>query len=194
AAKQRPGRRNVIALRKIYTDFTQLVEHGLALDVFSHGFQAHGLANLVDGLDCFQIDRIGDYIAYERAINLDEVERQVLQIRKRTQAAAEIIQCKATAHVSQCPDQMRGTAKIGDRGGLSDLEHQPMWINLALAEQVQGKSDEVFISHRLPRQVDAEIVNLAVCGLRIGNHGKGMLQHPAINARHDVVALRDRQE
>ena len=91
----------VVALGKVDTDLSQLVGDGFVFDELGDGAYAQGMPNLVYRLDDGPIHRVGIHIFDETSVDLEEVNRQVFQITKRTQATAEVVQGKAAAQLFQ---------------------------------------------------------------------------------------------
>src|SRR5690625_3347805 len=112
----------MIALYIIHADGTQLVQNVLAFHVLGDGLETHGTAHLVNRPDGFEINLVRENMAYEGAINLAEIKRQIFQIRERTEPSAEINQRKMAAHAAQYRDQMRRQAEIGQCRGFGYLE------------------------------------------------------------------------
>ena len=71
------------------------------------GRDSHHVADLVDRLDHGAVDRIVRDVAHERAVDLQVIDRQMLEIAERRHAAAEIVERKAATERLQLADQMR---------------------------------------------------------------------------------------
>ncbi len=69
----------------------------LALDRLGDGLLAHDVADLVDRLDHRAVDRIVQHVRDEAAVDLQEIDRQVLQVAERRQADAEVVEREAAA-------------------------------------------------------------------------------------------------
>ena len=71
-------------------------------------------ASLIIGGNHRLVDGIDREVADERAVDLQIVERQVLQIAERGQAAAEIIERELAAHAMQHADEALRVLDVGD--------------------------------------------------------------------------------
>ena len=61
----------------------------------------------------------------ERAVDLDRVDRQRLQMSQRGMAGAEIVERDAAASLAQGADEARRFLNIVERRGLGDLDDHP---------------------------------------------------------------------
>ncbi len=81
-------------------------------------------AKLRDGLDHGFGARVGDRIANEAAVDLDVVDRQILQVGQRAYARAEIVQRELAAEFLQRAHEDLRLLEIADRRRLGQLEAQ----------------------------------------------------------------------
>ena len=79
------GRRSSehVALPVVHTDLAQSLEHRLALDALGDGLLAHNVPDVVNRTHHRQIKGIVVDALNERTINLEEVDRQVLEVGER---------------------------------------------------------------------------------------------------------------
>jgi hypothetical protein len=70
-------------------------------------------------------------IAHEAAVDLQIVDRQILQIRQRTDASAEIIERKLASQVLQRFDEVLRLGEIADGGRFGQFETQHVGRQLA---------------------------------------------------------------
>ena len=68
-------------------------------------------------------------IADEVAVDLEPVERHMLEVVEGGEAGAEVVQGEAAAEVSERPGKAPHVLHVGDRGGLCDLEDQRSGID-----------------------------------------------------------------
>ena len=74
--------RNGISLSIVNTDFAQQFQLRGVLDKFRDGLHAHQMRHFVDRLDHGAIDRIVHDIVNKSAVDLEIVDRQMLEIRE----------------------------------------------------------------------------------------------------------------
>src|SRR5690606_29000164 len=89
-----------IALRVVYSETAQPFDHGRGLGVFRDGDEPQRLAEMIDALDEACVDVIGVHVAHKAAVDLEVVDVEGLEVGKRTDAAAEIVEGDATAQIS----------------------------------------------------------------------------------------------
>jgi len=114
----------MIALGVVHPDFAQHFENGFVLDELRDRDQPHGMADGIDRLHHCPIGRVGGDIAHEGAIDLEVIDRQILEVGKRRQPAAEIIERKSAAQLLHLADEAHHPRQIGHRRTLGDLEAQ----------------------------------------------------------------------
>lgn len=76
----------------IHASGAQLGDDGVVLDELGDALQAQGMADVCDCPDHGRIHRFVQHVAHEGAIDLQIVDRQVLEVGERRQAAAKIVQ------------------------------------------------------------------------------------------------------
>src|SRR5437870_13379100 len=86
--RERQGPRHVVALRKIDTDALELGEHRFGLDALGNRRDAEGPADLDDRLDHAAIHRVVGDMTDELPVDLEEIDRQRLQIHEGRQPGA----------------------------------------------------------------------------------------------------------
>ena len=96
-----PG--DVIALRKFDSQGGELLEHGFGLDAFGDHFDAHRVTHFADRLHHAFVHLVMRNIVDELAVDLQVVDGQVLEIGKRRQATAEIVQRELATEFLQRP-------------------------------------------------------------------------------------------
>ena len=74
--------------------------------------------------------------ADEVTLDLERVERDVLEIEEGGEAGAEVVEREAAADAAQRVGEAPGLVHVADRGGLGDLEHQQRGIDPRLVDQL----------------------------------------------------------
>ena len=111
-----------MALRVMHTEIRNELACLLVLDVFGYRFEFHDHCDLGDcGDHRFRYSVVGD-VADKPAVYLQDVDSKVLEVRKRTQARAEIIERNAAAVLAQSADELLGFRQVGHGGGFSEFE------------------------------------------------------------------------
>src|SRR5215218_6005504 len=115
---QRLWEGEAVPLGVVDADLPQDVEGRPVLDRFGDGADAHDLADLVDRLDEGALDRVAQHVAHEAAVDLEEVDLEVLEVGEGGEAAAEIVEHEAEAELFQDADEVDGLGQVADGGGL----------------------------------------------------------------------------
>src|SRR5690606_39695712 len=84
--RRRP--RDEIPLRERDSELPELVQHLPGLDALGDGLDAHGAPDLVDRAHHAFVDAVVRHVADELAVDLEVIDRQVLAVGERRQAAA----------------------------------------------------------------------------------------------------------
>jgi hypothetical protein len=88
-----------ISLGIINANFTQGLENLVAFDKFGNGALAHHFCYVNDHFDHGSVDLAIQHFLYEAAINLDDVNREMLQVRERRHTGAEVVKREAAAQL-----------------------------------------------------------------------------------------------
>ena len=91
---------------------------------------------------------------HEAAVDLQEIDREVLEVAERGQAGAEVIQRELAAQLLQRLDEAIGLREARHRRGLGDLEADLRGIEAAAMELVDHERQELVIAQALAREVD----------------------------------------
>src|SRR5882672_10628045 len=109
------------------------------LGEFCDGLLAGQMADLVDRAHHLPVDRVVQDLAHEAAVDLEEIDREVLEVTEGRQAGAEIIEREFAPQLLERLDEAVGLRETGDRGGLGDLETDLAGIDPALLELVDDE-------------------------------------------------------
>src|SRR5206468_1490401 len=96
-------------------DLPQDLQGGAVLDRLGDGADAHHLADLVDRLDQGPLHRAPHHVAHEGAVDLQEVDLQVLEVGEGGEPAAEVVEHEAEAELLEDPDEVGRLGQVADR-------------------------------------------------------------------------------
>src|SRR6185437_9586046 len=181
--------RHAIALGEVDPQAGEHLDDLGVLGEFGDGLLAGEMADLVDGADHLPVDGVAQDFAHEAAVDLEVIDREVLEVPERGEAGAEVIERELAAELLQRLDEAVRLGEARDRRGLGDLEADLAAVEAALVELVDDEGQELVIAEALSGEVDgAECELLALVGLR-DQPAKSVLDHPPVDGRRDAVAL-----
>ena len=122
------------ALREVAAARRQRVGLGRALDAFRDRHEPERVRDLHDGPD-EQRARPAEDVAHERAVDLQQVDRELLEVRERRVAGAEVVDGEPHAEVAQAPQPDRRRGRVLHERALGDLEDQALRLEPAAVEQ-----------------------------------------------------------
>ena len=96
---------HVVTLGVVDTDGIEFRDHCLAIDIFRNATDAQQFRHGVDRFDHGEIDLVTAKIPNQVAVDLDEIDTQVLEGCKTRQAAAEVVERETAADFLQTLDQ-----------------------------------------------------------------------------------------
>src|SRR6478752_3061964 len=105
---ERRGHGDGEALRVIDADRAQRFERIAVLDRLGDRLFPHVMADAVDRLDHRMVDRVLEHVLDEAAVDLEVIDRKMLEVRERRDADAEIVQREPTAEPAQRPHEFGG--------------------------------------------------------------------------------------
>mmetsp|Transcript_59389 Transcript_59389/g.140279 ORF Transcript_59389/g.140279 Transcript_59389/m.140279 type:complete len:1259 (-) Transcript_59389:615-4391(-) len=191
---QRFGPVHVIALGEVDTQLAQPCMQGRRADEFADGLHADHPRHVDKAAHRDLVQRIVQHIADELAVDLQQVDPQVLQIAEGRRTGAEIVQRHPDTEAPHLVDEVGSVRHMGHRRGLGDLEAQPgADLDAGPPQQLDQPALKSPVAHRLARQVDAEQRQPGGTAGRT-DPGERAAQHPFVDAADQVEALRRRQE
>src|SRR5260221_3122435 len=98
-----------------------------------------------------------DEVAHERAVDLDDIEGERLEVAQRSEAGAEIVERDAAAEVAHRLNETRRFVEVAQRRRLRDLDDEPARHARPACEQGDQRSQPRLIGRGQSRYVDAEI-------------------------------------
>jgi hypothetical protein len=138
---------------------------------------------------------VPENVTDERAIDLERRELQVLQMRQRAQAGAEIVERETTAAPAQAAHQRSRLLQVADGGVFGELERQPVTVDAAGIESGQQPAGEGGVVEGRPGQIDGDMQRLEARPRAGGAH---VLEHigddAAIDLRQQLITRRRRHE
>jgi hypothetical protein len=96
-------------------------------------------------------------IADEVAVDLQVIERQVLQVCERAEAATEVVERKAASHAVQHADEAPRVFDVGDDRILGDLEADPVRRHASAVEALHDEFEKSGIAERLAGKVEQRL-------------------------------------
>src|SRR5690242_16019489 len=157
---------DAIALRVIDTQRGEHLDDLGVLGEFGDGLLAGEMPDFVDRTHHLAVDGVVQDLAHERAVDLEEIDGEVLEVTERAQARAEVVEREAAAELAQRLDEAIGLREARHGGGLGDLEADLARIDAALLELLDDERQELVVAQALARKVDrAHRELLALVGL-----------------------------
>src|SRR4029079_9180135 len=98
----------------------------VALDALRDELKTQRLAEADDALEQREIVGAAVDLRREAAVDLDDVDRQPLEIRERRIARPEVVECELDAPLLQGLELQVGTLTARDEDALGQLERQQM--------------------------------------------------------------------
>src|SRR5207248_9571611 len=115
---------NVVALRILHPLFSHELEALMAAHELRDGLLAEPVRHLHDRPQYQLVGGASRRVPDELTVDLEVVERQVLQVVEGAKASAEVIECEAATDIRQRGYEPPGLVHIADRSRLGDLEDQ----------------------------------------------------------------------
>src|SRR6056297_2952294 len=153
---------------------------------------AGGRSDREHGRDDVTAVRIVGQALHERAIDLDVVERVVLQVRQRGVAGSEVVQRELDAQRVQGVQAVAETGALVDEDALGDLEREAARRNAVARQDRFDVRHEVAVGQLLYADVHRDLDDVQTVVLPGAERPAGAIEDPAPD-RHDQAArLRDR--
>ena len=121
------------------------------LGKFRDGLLAGQMADLVDRADHFTVDRIVQYFFDEAAVDLQEIDGEMLQVTERRQARAEIVERELAAEFFESLDEPIRLGEARDGRGLGNLEANLGGVQTAAMELIDDVGQEFVVTQALAR-------------------------------------------
>ena len=148
------------------------------------------MPHLVDRLDHRAVERVGDDVLDELAVDLEEGDRQLLEVAVAGHAGAEVVEREAHPARHQLLHQPPRLRQVLDRGGLGDLEAELAGRHPGPLELGGEEVEEPIVPQRHRRQVDgAEAQGVEERRRLVAQGLDRVVDHPAVDRPHQAVAL-----
>src|SRR6185295_2220908 len=177
-----------------YADLLKGREDLVAFHRLGDRRDAEQLADLVDRFDQRALDRAFVDVAHEAAVDLQEIDVEVLEVRERRQAGAEIVEHKTAAARLQGADELLGAGEVRHRRGFGHLEQDARGRNAGEVELLDHVVEEALLVDRSAREVDRPVQLFDARPLLHHQVLESVFDHPAIDAGDQAVALRGGNE
>ncbi len=152
-----------VALKGMASKTAEKQRLHLGLHALGYRRNAKIAGNVQDGLDDDAIILVGLQVVDERAIDLERVDRQALQMRQRGIARAKIIESDLDAECFQRGERHVDFGDIVEHDVFGKLDREAAGVGAGRAHGIGDKLDQ-FISELLPASVDC---HLQVAHLRL---------------------------
>src|SRR5439155_5802714 len=128
----------------------------LRLDALRHRRYTKALAQLEDGAYELGVTmRLGEPVD-ERAVDLEHVDREPVQVRERRIARAEVVDGQSYSHGLQPSELGQVLLGVLDENALGHLQHEAVGRQFALAQRGRDVLDEVVVLELPGRDVHAD--------------------------------------
>src|SRR6185437_492672 len=137
----RNGAGEVVALGEVAAERDHLFELGLGLDSLRHHARLERTGHLHHGADDHRVALAE--LGHERAVELEELEREVLHVAERRVAGAEVVEHGPDAQFAQGGEGLCRGERVLHELALGDLERELARVQAGLVEHARHGGDEV---------------------------------------------------
>ena len=134
------------------------------------------------------VRRAGRKVADELPVDLEIVERQVLQVVEGAKARPEVVECEAATDIGERGDEPPGLVHIADRGRLRDFEDQLRGVDRGKLELFHDEPGQLGIRDGPAGDVDFQ-TQLPPGAALSGDQLNRPAHDPAVDATDQIVAL-----
>ena len=150
-------------------------------------------AERVGQLDDRAADRVAVTIAPEigdeRLVDLDRVDRVVLQRHERRRAGAEVVDHEADADLVELPEREVGRLPVLEERVLGDLEPHVAGCDTALADDALHLRGQCRLRELARRDVHVELQRAAVARMPLGELTASLFEGPVADGDDRAAAL-----
>ena len=158
SSRHRLRHRDEEALRERHAELAEPLHDVAALDALRDRLNLERARHARDRLDDALVGAVAQHVAHELAVDLHVVHGQVLEVRQRRQAGAEVVEREAAAARLQRAHERDHAIQVRDRRRLRDLEADRARDDRGSRQLVEHEIEEPRIVQRRARQVDREHV------------------------------------
>src|SRR5919108_334184 len=158
--RQRVRRRRLpdeVALRERAALFAERVPDLLRLDAFGHDREPEVAAEVDRRADDRRVARVVAHVHDERAVDLDRLHGQPLQVGERRVAGAEVVDREPQAHLVQPREHAAHAERVGEDRALRDLELELVGADPVLLQQLCDPVRQLEVEQVGNRQVDGDV-------------------------------------
>ena len=141
ARRHRPSEEIALSLFAAHPD--QEIRRGPVLDAFGDDGQAQLLAEPDGRTDDRRVVGIGQQSEHERAVDLQPVEREFLEIAQAGKAGAEIVEHEANAKLLNLEERIQRALLVVEQDVLGDFELEAGWAQAGAGEHLRDRDCEV---------------------------------------------------
>src|SRR6185437_9555829 len=146
--------RHAVSLRVVHAQALQHVDDLLILGELGDGLFAGQVPDLVDRAHHLPVDGIVQYLLDEAAVDLQVVDRKVLQVAERRQAGAEIVEREFAAQFLQGLNEAIRLREARDGRRLGDFEADFGGVQAAAMELIDDIGQKFIVAQALAREID----------------------------------------
>src|SRR5215208_621397 len=190
---QRRRLADVVALRVVHAEPGQQLERLLVADHLRHRALAEPARDVDDGLDHELVRPVVQAGAHELAVDLEVVERQVLEVEEARERRAEVVEREPAAQRVEVRGELLGARDVADRRRSRDLEDDLLGVDPVGAELVLDQLEQLGVAGRAAGDVDLEHEPVLAREL-LAEHLDRAAHDPLVDRADQVVALGDGQE
>src|SRR5437016_94094 len=147
---------DAVPLSVVDAEKRQLAQGLVVLHPFGDRRNTQHPPDLGDRIDHGAVERIADEIAHERAVDLEKVDGQRLEIGEGAQPGAEVVQSEAAADALQALQEMYRFREIADSRGLGYLEAHRGGLDAERGDLLVYELEERLVAERGSGQVDRD--------------------------------------
>src|SRR5215217_7923717 len=145
---QRRRLADVVALRVVHAEPGQQLERLLVADHLRHRALAEPARDVDDGLDHELVRAVVEARAHELAVDLEVVERQVLEVVEAREGGAEVVEREAAAELVEAGGELLRARDVAHRGRLGDLEDDLLRLHAVDLELLLDQVEQIRIAGR----------------------------------------------
>src|SRR5690606_7358785 len=183
-----------VALDEIDAERASRLERRAILDLLGDDTEIERARQLDHRADHLAVHAVLGKIARVDAVDLQVVEGQILQVRERADAAAEVFERETTADAVQHGDESPSMIEVVHDGGLAHLEADLRGIDAGVVEQVDDELEKAVVAERLPREIDVARSVVGHVQRAAGHRAQRALHDPTIDMGHQLVTLGGAEE
>jgi PAS domain S-box-containing protein len=135
----RHGARHPIALRQRAAQQQQGSTMLQRFNAFGNHRAVEGLGQAHHAVHNAQVVRVVQHVAHKALVDLDQVNRQVAEVRQRRVAGAKVVQRKPHPQRPATGHHLRCTVEVADGGGFQNFQFQLLRRHVGVAGQCAGQ-------------------------------------------------------